>query len=39
MNLLLRVTVMAFHRHHDEALIGHRCYSVLRILLPAKFAK
>jgi hypothetical protein len=27
MNLLLGFTVLAFHRHHDETLVGHRCSS------------
>ena len=32
MNLLLGFTEFAFHRHHDIALVGHRCSSVRRIL-------
>ena len=27
MNLLLGFTALAFHRHHDETLVGHRCSS------------
>jgi hypothetical protein len=27
MNLLPGFTVLAFHRHHDETLVGHRCSS------------
>jgi hypothetical protein len=26
-NLLLGLAVFAFHRHHDKALVGHRCIS------------
>jgi hypothetical protein len=32
MNLLLGFAEFAFHRHHDIALVGHRCSSVRRIL-------
>src|SRR6266705_5137932 len=28
MNLLLGFTVLAFHRHYDIALVGHRCLDV-----------
>jgi len=32
MNLLFDSTVLAFHRHHDIALVGHRRSSKRRIL-------
>jgi len=32
MNLLLGFTVLAFHRHHDKMLVGHRRSSKRRIL-------
>jgi len=32
MNPLIGFTVLAFHRHHDIAIVGHRCASVARIL-------
>jgi hypothetical protein len=32
MNLLLGFTVLAFHRHHDIVLVGHRRSSKRRIL-------
>jgi hypothetical protein len=32
MNLLLGLTVLAFHRHNDIELVGHRWYSMRRIL-------
>ncbi len=30
MNLLFDFTVLAFHRHHDIALVGYRCSLVRR---------
>jgi hypothetical protein len=32
MNLLLGFAGLAFHRHHDIALVGHRWASLRRIL-------
>jgi hypothetical protein len=35
MNLLFGLTVLAFHRHNDIELVGHRCSSVRRIQFSA----
>jgi hypothetical protein len=32
MNVLFGLTMLAFHRYHDIALVGHRCSSIRRIL-------
>jgi hypothetical protein len=39
MNLLLGFTVLAFHRHHDIALVGHRCFSTWSILTRAEMGQ